>query len=261
MAGAPHIWRALHRHWQSFACRLDADSRVLDLGCGAGVVGQILLDAREDLHVTGVDFARLPLTLRPGIELLPETAMESLPFPGRSFGAAVSQFAIEYSDVGATARELVRVLMPGARVSMIVHHADSDIVITNRGRREVIETLLDAPMRAAFCGGDERTFRSRISALRAGYPVDALLAELAGALPSRIGRAPSERVAIWKAVEDALAPERCLAESLQLACVTESEHARWLGPLQAGFRLQDPVVLRESDGRPIAWRIEGVRVS
>jgi hypothetical protein len=173
----------------------------------------------------------------------------------------VSQFAIEYSDVAATARELVRVLSPGARVSMLVHHAESDIVITNRRRREVIETLLDAPMRAAFCGGDGNVFLSRMSALRARFAGDVLLAELAGALPSRIGRAPSERLAIWKAVEDALAPERCLAESLQLACVTEAGLARWLEPLHAGFRIQVPVQLREPDGRPIAWRIEGFRMS
>lgn len=259
VAGAPQIWRELQLHWNSFAGRLDAHSRVLDLGCGAGIVAQMLLDARSDLHITGVDFARLPLTLRPGIELLPETRMESLPFQDRIFAAAVSQFAIEYSDVAATAREMARVLAPGACVSMLVHHADSDIVKTNRTRLDVIESVLSPSMRMAFCGGVGAAFLSQLAALRARLPQDALLAELAGALPSRIARGPSERAAIWKAVEDALAPERCLAVSLQASCVPEAGLASWLSPFLAGFRRLSPALLRESGGQPIAWRIEGVR--
>lgn len=261
VAGAPHIWRELQRHWSAFSARLEAHSRVIDLGCGAGVVAQMLLDARNDLHVTGVDFAQIPLTLRPGIELLPETPMESLPFPDRSFGAAVSQFAFEYSDVEATARELARVLTPGARLSLLVHHADSDIVITNRRRLEVIESLLGADIRAAFCGGEADAFLSQMSVLRARFPRDDLLDDLAGALPSRMARAAPERAAIWKAVEHALAPERCLAGSLQSSCVPEAGLASWLAPLGAAFRLQAPAMLREPGGQPIAWTLEGVRES
>jgi SAM-dependent methyltransferase len=261
VAGAPHIWRELERHWSAFSAVLEAHSRVIDLGCGAGVVARMLRDARHDLHVTGVDFARIPLTLRPGIELLPETSMESLPFPDRSLGAAVSQFAIEYSDVEATARELARVLTPGARLSLLVHHAESAIVITNRRRLEVIDSLLGVNMRAAFCGGSAGAFLSQMAVLRTRFARDELLDHLAGALPSRMARTAPERAAIWKAVEDALAPERCLAESLQSSCVPEAGLGLWLAPLEAAFRLRAPAMLREQGGQPIAWKIEGVRES
>lgn len=261
VAGAPQIWRELESHWKGFAQTLCRHARVLDLGCGVGAVGELLLDARNDVHVTGVDFARLPLTLRPGIELLPETAMEALPFQERSFGAAVSQFAIEYSDVAATAREMARVLAPGATISMLVHHADSAIVAANRKRRDALHTLLSASVRAAFCGGEIQAFHEQMVRLQARHGQDELIAQITHALPSRLARAPLERAAIWKAVEDALAPERCLADSLQACCVSEGELVGWIEPLRALFRLRPPAELRESSGQPIAWTIEVARES
>jgi SAM-dependent methyltransferase len=257
VAGAPHIWIELEAHWKRFARTLCGGARVLDVGCGVGAVGQLLLDSRNDLHVTGVDFARLPLTLRPGIELLPETAMEELPFHDRSFGALVSQFAIEYSDVAATAREIARVLAPGAGVSMLVHHAGSAIVAANRRRLDALRSLLENPVRTAFCGGEIQAFHAHMTALRTRHGQDELIAQLTSALPSRLARPAPERAAIWKAVEDALAPERCLAESLQASCVAETDLAAWLEPLSEVFRLRAPVVLRESSGQAIAWKIEG----
>src|ERR1051325_7514473 len=59
-AGAPEIWQSLVRHWTSFAGALPRGARVLDLGCGAGAVGRMLLAARDDLHVTGIDAAKVP---------------------------------------------------------------------------------------------------------------------------------------------------------------------------------------------------------
>jgi SAM-dependent methyltransferase len=260
VAGAPQIWHALAAHWTRFAAKLSARARVLDVGCGAGAVGRLLLEARNDVHVTGVDFARLPLTLRPGIELLPETAMEDLPFHDASFGAAVSQFAIEYSDVAASAREIARVLAPGAGVSMLVHHAGSDIVTANQRRLDALHSLLDDSVRSAFCGGEAGAFQALMAALRARHGQDELIAQITSALPSRLARPAPERAAIWKAVVEALAPERCLAESLRASCVAEAELAAWLEPLREVFRLGAPVVLRESGGQPIAWTVEGIRL-
>jgi SAM-dependent methyltransferase len=260
VAGAPQIWHELAAHWTRFAGTLSGRARVLDVGCGVGAVGRLLLEARNDVHVTGVDFARLPLTLRPGIELLPETAMEDLPFHDASFGAAVSQFAIEYSDVAATAREIARVLVPGAALSMLVHHAGSAIVTANQQRLDALHSLLDESVRSAFCGGEIHAFHSRMTALRARHGEDELIAQLTSALPSRLARPAPERAAIWKAVEEALAPERCLAESLRVSCVAEAELTAWLEPLREAFRLRAPVVLRESGGQAIAWTIEATRL-
>src|SRR5205814_521506 len=59
-AGAPEIWQALMRHWWAFARSLPRGARVLDLGCGAGAVGRMLLAVRDDLRITGIDAARIP---------------------------------------------------------------------------------------------------------------------------------------------------------------------------------------------------------
>jgi SAM-dependent methyltransferase len=257
VAGAPDIWTALTSHWSTFARGLAPGARVLDLGCGAGAVARLLVEAREDVRVTGVDFARVPLMLDPQVELLSETAMESLPFSEHCFDGAVSQFGYEYSELAAAADEMRRVSKPGAPLRFLVHHADSGIVATNRSRLGVLEGLLGAPLRASFCSGDAATFVAQLRTLQHRYPGDSLLAELARSLPSRLTRAQRERVAIWKAIEDALAPERCLAESLERSRVGPADLQEWLAPLRAACDLASPAVLRETGGTPIAWSLEG----
>jgi SAM-dependent methyltransferase len=258
-SGAPQIWQALTAHWSAFAESLDPGTRILDLGCGAGAVARLLLAARGDLEITGIDFARVPLTIYPRFELLSDTAMESLPFDTPCFGAVVSQFGFEYSDCRRTVDELARVLAPGARLSMLVHHANSAIVATNRARRAALSGFLTAPVRTAFCASDGMTFQGQMQALQQKHPGDTLIAELARCLPSRLGRTPRERSAIWKSLEDALAPECCLAESLDARCVEPEQIEQWLAPLRGLCSRLSISVLPEVDGTPIAWRVEGSR--
>lgn len=257
VAGAPDTWRSLTRHWNSFGQSLASGTRVLDLGCGAGALSRIILDARPDVSVTGIDFARVPLSIRSNLELLSETPMESTPFPDDSFGAVVSQFGFEYSETRHAAREMARVAAPGGRFSFLVHHSHSAIVDANRSRLGVLEGLVAPAMRSAFCAGDAPAFHAQLSQLAARYPDDSLLADLAKSLPSRLVRAHRERIAIWKAVEEALAPERCLAGALDASCVAPAALAEWLTPFRMVGALDPPSVLREPDGSPIAWKIAG----
>ena len=257
VAGAADTWVALTHHWNSFGQELAGGTRVLDLGCGAGAVSGLILAGRPGLNLTGVDFARVPLTIRPGLELLSETAMESMPFADDSFGAVVSQFGFEYSQRQLAAIEMARVAQPGAAFSFLVHHAGSAIVATNRARVGVLSGLLEHGLRTAFCAGDAPVFGARMSELVSRYPRDSLLAELAQSLPSRLARAQRERVAIWAAIEEALAPERCLADSLHACCVATARIEEWLAPLRAISVLEPVATLREADGTPIAWRVSG----
>lgn len=259
-AGAPEIWQALTQHWSTFAATLPPCARVLDLGCGAGAVARELLTARENLHVTGIDFARVPFAISPQVELLSDTAMESMPFAEASFGAVVSQFGFEYSDVAESARELARVFAPGARLSLLVHHVGSSIVATNRSRLNALTGFLGPGMRNAFCSGDATAFNPLLAALVERHPHDSLVFELARALPSRLSRTPRERLAIWTALEAALAPEHCLSECLNECCVAPEEIGEWLAPLRNVCRLAPVDIVREPGGAPIAWRIEGAAV-
>jgi SAM-dependent methyltransferase len=261
VAGVPGVWQSLTNHWSSFAMSLAGGTRVLDLGCGAGAVARVLLAARRDVHVTGIDFARLPLTIYPQVELLSDTAMESLPFAECSFGAVISQFGYEYSTTDEAAREIALVLTADAKLSFLVHHAESSIVTGNRSRLNALNTFLGPTMRAAFCCGDVAGFNAQMSALIEKLPNDTLIAELARSVPSRLERAQQERIAIWNAIEDALAPERCLASSLNANCVAPAEINEWLGALRDVCVLMPVAVLREPNGDPIAWKIEGSRAA
>ncbi|HTU65989.1 MAG TPA: class I SAM-dependent methyltransferase [Steroidobacteraceae bacterium] len=254
-SGDPDVWRALTAHWTDFARTLAPGERVLDLGCGAGAVGKLLLAARPDLHVTGVDSARIPLSLQPQHELLPDTAMEALPFEEQRFGAVVSQFGYEYGQADDTVREMARVVARGAKLSLIVHHEASPVVAATRERLAAIDALLMPAVRAAFCGGDAATFHAQMASLTARFATDDLVAELAASLTVRLGRVAGTRLAIWRAIEDALAPERCVARALSACCVGAGEMAEWLAPLRAVFDLAPVTLLRDSAGAPIAWRV------
>ena len=258
-AGAPEIRQAVTRHWSSFAGALAPGTRVLDLGCGASAVGRMLLAARPDLHITGIDSASIPPTAHPQLELLADTAMESLPFADQAFGAAVSQFGYEYSRIDESAGEIARVLAPGAKLSLLVHHAESAIVATTRSRLNAIVAFLRPIVRAAFCSGDAAAFNRQMSALVARYPHDALMAQLARSLPSRLGGTRTERNTIWHAIEEALAPELCIAQPLTACFVAPIELDDWSASLRQVCDAMRVSVLREPNGDPIAWRIDGTR--
>jgi 2-polyprenyl-3-methyl-5-hydroxy-6-metoxy-1,4-benzoquinol methylase len=95
VARSPALTHTLSRHWSAAGHRLARRTRVLDLGCGAGVVGKYLLAARPDMHVTGIDAARVPPIRSANLSLLAETRMESLPIAARRFGAGVWQLGLE----------------------------------------------------------------------------------------------------------------------------------------------------------------------
>lgn len=251
------MWTALAWHWAGVAHSLPRGTRVLDLGCGAGVVGRLLLDARPDLRVTGIDAARVPAADRRHLVLMSSVAMEVLPFGGRRFGAIVSQFGLEYGDVSATVREVARVAQAGARLAFVVHHARSPVVADTRSRLRALQLFLAQSLRTSFCSGDAPGLAARLATLRELHPRDALVDLLARELPSRIRGAQATRLAVWRALEDALAPEQCIAESLDESCVPPSRLDEWLEPLCAVCNLESVAELRDAAGAPVAWRILG----
>ena len=208
--------------------------------------------------MTGVDAAKIPLTLETGLELLSGAPMESLPFEDASFAAATSQFGFEYGQTGKTALEMARVLAPGAPFSLLVRHANSAAVANDRARLAALLVFLHESTRSAFCAG-EMSFSTRMTVLQGAYPHDSLIADLTLAVTSRLSRPPRERLAIWSAVEDALAPELCLAKALNVSCVAPAEMDAWVQPLRDAHAIHSISVLPDPHGDPIAWRIDGAR--
>lgn len=120
--------------WANWFQTFDTGAHLLDLATGNGQVAGYASGAAaaggKTFAITGVDYAdveaagaRLPRDCR----LIGGVGLEKLPFPAESFDGAASQFGIEYADTRPALQELGRVLKPGGRALMLIHHADSVI--------------------------------------------------------------------------------------------------------------------------------------
>ena len=116
------------------AAHVTADTRLLDAGCGAGLLA--LLASLRGAHVTALDAA--PTLLAVVRERVPaadvrEGDLEALPFADASFDAVTAVNSVFYAaDMSKAMRELARVVRPGGRV-----------VITVWGPPERCEVLAD----------------------------------------------------------------------------------------------------------------------
>jgi ubiquinone/menaquinone biosynthesis C-methylase UbiE len=109
--------------WLRDELRLDPASRVLDAGCGPGLVASYLAPFAR--AVTGLDAT--PAMLAKARELVAarglanvafeEGVMERLPFEASSFDGVVTRYTLHHVlDASAVMAELVRVCRPGGRV-------------------------------------------------------------------------------------------------------------------------------------------------
>lgn len=258
MAGES-LRQTLGVHWAMVARGLPPQERLLDLGCGAGVVGKLMLVEAPNLTIHGIDSAEIPVGVGKGPIIHSGIAMEALPFADASFGAAVSQFGFEYGDPQQTAPELARVLRPGASFSFLVHHRLSSIVAANAARRVALSDLRRGPLRKAFVDGDVARLPRLLRRLAADHGGIDIVRELAGTLPLRLSLDRPRRAAMWQAIEAALAPEGTILDALLRAAQSPRSLALWLGPLRAAFADVSAVPLLRPDGTPAAWHVSGHR--
>lgn len=107
------------------AARIRLGQRVLDVGCGTGVLArEVIARTGSSGRVVGIDpspgMLAVATELAPAVEWKAGVA-ESLPFPDQSFDAVVSQFGLMFfSDRRQALREMLRVLAPGARLAVAV---------------------------------------------------------------------------------------------------------------------------------------------
>lgn len=251
--------RAVDRHWADFAGRLPHGTRVIDLGCGAGIVGRTLLRQCDDLLVTGVDFANVPALEMANLTIEAEVDMEALPHKQGASDAAVSLFGIEYASIARAAPELARVLRPAAPFSLLLHHKESAIVREGDGRRRALRALLSERTGAAFVNGSDTVFERQSRRLEEEFPGDPSRRLFDSYLRRKRSGARAERSATWKEMHDNLGPEVALLTRLVQSAKSAPDLAAWLGPVVAAMEIVSVSILRGQSGRPIAWRVTGER--
>jgi SAM-dependent methyltransferase len=143
--------------WREFG-RLADGAAIVDLATGNGAVA--LLAARyarehgREFAITGVDSAAIDVArLRQAwpalagdfdaIRLLGGTPLEDTGLPAASVDLLTSQYGFEYGDTAAGSREAARILRPGGRLAMILHHRDSAILVQAREGLRQVELCLE----------------------------------------------------------------------------------------------------------------------
>jgi ubiquinone/menaquinone biosynthesis C-methylase UbiE len=123
--------------WQSFFAGLGNNARLVDLGTGNGAIALLAKETAAAsgtaFEIHGIDRARIQPALDvphgaelfAGINFHPGVAAEALPFADHSVDAICGQYAIEYTDMARTLREMARVLKPGGRVQFVLHSQES----------------------------------------------------------------------------------------------------------------------------------------
>lgn len=127
-----------------------ADARVMDIGCGGGVVLRALRDAAvrhrtTRLTLLGLDRSHAAVTRL--IAEVPEVCgivgnAASLPFADRSFDLVTSQFGIEYGGADAVS-EAARLVSRGGRLACVMHLNGGAIYQECAANLEAVRVTLD----------------------------------------------------------------------------------------------------------------------
>ena len=145
------------------AARIQRGQRVLDVGCGTGVLTkEIASRVGSDGGAVGIDPNPGMLAVaaeQAGIAEWREGIAESLPFADRSFDAVASQFALMFfRDRVRGLREMLRVLRPGGRLAVAVWNS-LDSMPAFAAEVALLEWLGGRPaadaLRAPFVLGDQ----------------------------------------------------------------------------------------------------------
>jgi SAM-dependent methyltransferase len=149
------------------AARVASEDRVLDVGCGTGVLARAAADrVADESHVTGLDLNEGMLAvarrLRPQIDWRQGDATK-LPLPVESYDVVMSQFSLMYfPDRSAAVKEMVRVLRPGGRLAVAVwgpyERATGYVILTEIAKRGCGQAAADV-LTAPFVLGEEDALR------------------------------------------------------------------------------------------------------
>ncbi len=127
----------LKSFWNKFASKIEKHSTILDIGTGNGALIE-LLQVNHNFNCVGIDNAVIHkgyIESSRGV-LLSGISAEELPFENSHFDYVISQFAIEYTDIENSLKEVYRVLKSKHNFVFVCHHPESSIIKSNE---EILE--------------------------------------------------------------------------------------------------------------------------
>lgn len=107
--------------------QIKPQARILDAGCGSGLVSRFLKDREPSSSITAIDYSDIRVAQAkknnpPQYQDIQfeQADLNKLPYEDNSFDLVVSRFVYEYlPDPVATTKELRRVLKPGGRIYLV----------------------------------------------------------------------------------------------------------------------------------------------
>ena len=150
----------IHRRWIELLSDLPQGSRVLDIATGNGI---LLTHAEaaakrsgKRYTLTGVELApidpfRYVSDLSEGLhkaKFIGGIPAENLPFDEDAFDVILSQYGLEYANLGRALGEIQRILVRGGQLIWLAHCEGSEVVDQNRDQDAQIDLLLapDGPI-------------------------------------------------------------------------------------------------------------------
>lgn len=146
---------AIAAFWRQAFAGLGAADVVLDLATGNGPLPRLLAEAHAAdparmPRVLAVDLADVVMPWRDAlapalaarIAVHPRVSATALPFADASVDLGCSQYGFEYVPREAALAELLRVLAPGGRAALVLHHAGSRLVEVAREEDAHLAVLL-----------------------------------------------------------------------------------------------------------------------
>ncbi len=133
---------AIADRWAAFFATLPDDARILDVCTGNGAIAALAaghaIDHDKRHAIDAIDLAiihpEVALADRPEltgrIAFHSRVGADAMPFDDGSFDAVVGQYALEYTPMEATVREIGRVTAQGGRIMFVMHHAASIVIST-----------------------------------------------------------------------------------------------------------------------------------
>ena len=136
----------------------------LDLASGNGALPHLWLHAAPaaDATMHACDLAlkapawldNLDTVRRARIRWEAGTNAEALPFESGRFDVVTSQYGIEYTDLGISLPEALRMLKTAGRLRLVMHHRESRPVALARIELQYLDSLLDPQQGLLACGVD-----------------------------------------------------------------------------------------------------------